>query len=104
MRHFSCDLCGKDLTARPDARYVLRMEVAPVAAALCEADLDQDHLDAMAEMLDDLEAERDAGLEPRRAAAATQRLEFDLCPGCRQRFVADPLGRERVPKPRFSPN
>ena len=107
MRHFSCDLCGKDLTASPhggaDARYVLRMEVAPAgggAGLLCEADLDQDHLDAMAELLDDLEADP----EPPHELPATLRLEFDLCPGCRQRFVADPLGRERVPKPRFSKN
>ena len=27
MRHFSCDLCGKDLTPGTDARFVLRMEV-----------------------------------------------------------------------------
>ena len=108
MRHFSCDLCGKDLTASAhdaaDARYVLRMEVAPAGAggvgALCEADLDQDHLDAMAELLDDLEADPDSPRE----LPTTQRLEFDLCPGCRLRFVADPLGRERVPKPRFSQN
>ena len=105
MRHFSCDLCGKDLTAAADARFVLRMEVAPALAAggpaaLSAADLDQDHLDAMAEMLDDLEADGDAVAE----APTTQGFEFDLCPGCRGRYVADPLGRERVPKPRFSPN
>ena len=112
MRHFSCDLCGKDLTASPHGgadgaatgRYVLRMEVAPAAAGVLncvgEADLDRDQLDAMAELLDDLEADPDSAPE----VPATQRLEFDLCPGCRLRFVADPLGRERVPKPRFSKN
>jgi len=108
MRHFSCDLCGKDLTVSacggPCGRYVLRVEVVPApgpaAGHLCEADLDQDHLDAMAEMLDDLEADGDAVAE----APTTQGFEFDLCPGCRGRYVADPLGRERVPKPRFSPN
>ena len=105
MRHFSCDLCGKDLTAPADARYVLRMEVAPAAAGgvncLCEADLDQDHLDAMADMLDDLEANPAA--DPP-AVPPTQHLEFDLCPGCRQKFVADPLGRDRAKKLRFSKN
>ena len=107
MRHFSCDLCGKDLTAAADARFVLRMEVAPALAAggpaaLSAADLDQDHLDAMAEMLDDLEAdpESDGPPEP----PATQHLEFDLCPNCRKRFVADPLGRDRAKKLRFSKN
>src|SRR5688572_24975102 len=58
MRHFSCDLCGKDLTPGEETRYVVRMESYPagVPGELTEADLDEDHLETMAEMLAELEA------------------------------------------------
>jgi hypothetical protein len=103
MRHFSCDLCGKDLTPGADARYVVRMEVAAATDPrdLTEADLDQDHLDAMAEMLDELE---DAGPEALAPTPATRALEYDLCAGCHRKFIADPLGRDRARKPQFSKN
>lgn len=102
MRHFSCDLCGKDLT-EGDARYVVRMDVFPAVEVrdLTEADLDQDHLDAMAEMLDELE---DAGPDALRPAPAARALEYDLCCSCHRKFVADPLGRDRARKPQFSKN
>ena len=102
MRHFSCDLCGKDLT-ESDARYVVRMDVFPAADThdLTEADLDQDHLDTMAEMLDELE---DAGPGALLPEPATRPLEYDLCPGCHRKFAADPLGRDRARKPQFSKN
>ena len=103
MRHFSCDLCGKDLTPGMDVRYVVRMEVAPANddRDLTDADLDQDHLDTMAEMLDELE---DAGPDALTLPPAVRSLEYDLCPGCHRKFVADPLGRDRARKPQFSKN
>lgn len=103
MRHFSCDLCGKDLTPGEDARYVVRLEVFPAADPrdLTEADLDQDHLDSMAEMLDELE---DAGPDAYTPPPASRAQEFDLCAVCHRKFAADPLGRERARKPQFSKN
>ncbi len=103
MRHFSCDLCGKDLTAATDARFVVRVEVAAAggAPALAEADLDGDPIEAMADLLDELELDPDATPPP--IAIGPERLEFDLCPGCRQRYLTDPLGRARRAL-RFSPN
>lgn len=102
MRHFSCDLCGMDLTPGPDARYVVTMATRPATAPaeLTEADLDGDPIDDMAELLDELEAAGQSA--PDRPAAHT--LEYDLCPGCYRRFLADPLGRERGRKLRFSKN
>ena len=99
MRHFSCDMCGKDLTAGGDARYVVRMEVFPAADAgeLTAADLDQDHVEAMAALLEEIEDSDPAPATPRT-------LEYDLCPGCHRKFVADPLGRETTRKYRFSKN
>ena len=102
MRHFSCDLCGKDLTTGEDARFVLRMEVYPASESteLTEADLDQDHVETMAEMLQELE---DSG-EHAVCVPTTQKLQYDLCGGCHNKFVADPLGRESKPKLQFSKN
>jgi hypothetical protein len=101
MRHFSCDLCGKDLTPGEDARFVVRMEAYPVAdpRELTEADLDQDQVEAMAELLDELE-DAPAGSP----APAGRKMEYDLCPGCYGKFVADPLGREQSRKLHFSKN
>jgi hypothetical protein len=92
MRHYSCDLCGKDLTAGADARYVVHVRVAPApdVGELTEADLDGDHVAAMAAFLEELEEGGEAEAGP---ATATATMEYDLCPGCRRKFVADPLGR-----------
>ena len=103
MRHFSCDLCGKDLTSGAETRYVVRVEVFPAAPVgeLTEADLDQDHVAAMAELLEEIE---EAGADAAPAAPVCRTVEYDLCPSCHRRFAADPLGRGRSRKPRFSPN
>ena len=101
MQHFSCDLCSKNLTPGEETRYVVRIDVNPAAAPaeLTDADLDQDHLDTMAEMLGMMEESPDQFEEPVRRA-----FEYDLCPTCHAKFVADPLGRERARKPQFSKN
>ena len=101
MRHFSCDLCSKDLTPGEETRFVVRIDIVPAAepAELTDADFDQDHLDTMAEMLGELEETPDL-LEP----PAKRTFEYDLCPACHGKFSADPLGRERARKPHFSKN
>ncbi len=93
MRHFSCDGCGKNLIPGEHARTIVRMEAYPAAdpRELTEADFDQDHLDAMADVLRELEA---AGPEALELAPIRRRMEFDLCANCYQRFCTDPLGRE----------
>ena len=90
MRHYSCDLCSKDLTDRMDSRYVVEMEVyaAHDPSEITEADVSEDHLEEMSQLL--REAEEDA-IEP---APAFQKMRFDLCPACHQKFLVDPLGRE----------
>ena len=88
MLHFSCDLCGKDLTDGRDSRYVVRMEVyaATDPTRLTDDDLSDDNLEAVGELLRD-----DADPEP---APAYQKLRYDLCSTCHQKFLADPLNRE----------
>jgi len=104
MRHFSCDLCGKDLTIA-EVRFVLRMEVYAAMRHDDEATTtpDDDATDAMAELLDAAETDSESDLDLP-SASKTQTMEYDLCPGCRVRFAADPLGRDQLRKLRFSQN
>jgi hypothetical protein len=92
MLHITCDLCGKDLPAGDD-HYVLRIEVyaAHDPAQLTEADLDADHMEAVSELLREVEeGEADPGeLEP-----PSRQLRYDLCPDCRQRYLRDPLRKD----------
>lgn len=100
MVHYSCDLCGQALSNK---RFIVKLEVipAPGHGDLTEADLDSDHLQQVAEMLDDLDL-NDAvpGLDE----FSTQKKEFDLCPECRRAFLSNPLGRGPHRRFKFSGN
>src|SRR5262245_38387384 len=98
MLHFSCDLCGKNLLLGTNARYVVKMEVfaAHDPAEVTEDDLDLDHLEEIGQVL----TEEGPEAEP---APAFKKLQYDLCPSCHKRFLADPLSRE-VQKFQFSAN
>jgi uncharacterized protein YlaI len=99
MVHFSCDLCGKDLRAGED-HYVVRIEVfSNVADSLTEADLDEDHLEAVGAMIRDLDED-----ELEAPAPATRQFRYDLCPTCQKRFARDPLSKDNAPKFHFSEN
>ena len=102
MIHVTCDLCGKAIRSDKDPHFVLKVELfaAPEPAALTEADLDEDHLDAVGQML----REMDETGEPAALPPATQERRFDLCRTCRERFLRDPLGKESVQKFDFSEN
>lgn len=104
MRHFSCDLCGKTLNPGADTRFVVRVESYSVAAPveITEGDLDQDHIEAMAEMLEALEESSDA--RAAKPASTGGKSEHDLCGACHRKFLADPLGREQKRKLHFSKN
>jgi hypothetical protein len=93
MMHFSCDLCGKDLPPGEGERYVVRIEIfaAHDPGELTEADLDEDHLEEVGQLLREMEDHPACADEPE---PATQALRFDLCPECRKRFLRDPLNRE----------
>jgi hypothetical protein len=89
MLHFSCDLCGRNMVADSDRRYVVKMEVfaAHDPAELTEDDFDADHLEEISQLLadDSLDAE---------PAPAFKELRYDLCPPCHKKFLADPLSRD----------
>jgi hypothetical protein len=103
MLHVTCDLCGKEMRPGGDQRYVVKIEVfaAHDPAEITEADLDEDHMEAVSQLLREMDDEIiDADL----AEAASQNFRYDLCPGCRKRFLRDPLGKEGSQKLHFSEN
>jgi hypothetical protein len=103
MLHVTCDLCGKELCPGQDPRYVVKVEVfaAHDPSKITEADLDEDHMEAVSQLLRDLEDTPDeAGV----AEAVTQHLRYDLCPDCRNKYLRDPLGKETAQKFDFSKN
>ncbi len=100
MFHFTCDLCGKEIRAGED-RWVVKVEVfaARDPGELTEADLDADHLEAVAQLIRDLEDEGETPPEE----PASRRLRFDLCCECRTRFLRDPLRKDGHPLPAKEP-
>ncbi len=103
MLHFSCDICGKDLTPDGTPRYVVKLEAfaATDPAQLTDEDMDTDHVEEMAHLLNAIEeGEEDAPelLPP------SQKLRFDMCPVCYRKFVKDPLGRDAATRFDFSKN
>jgi hypothetical protein len=102
MIQVTCDLCGKSIQAGEDLHYVLRLEVFAThePAGLTEEDLDEDHLEAVSQLLSDMEETGSVETLP----PATQQRRYDLCHACRERFLRDPLGKETAQKFHFSKN
>jgi hypothetical protein len=101
MLHVTCDLCGRELQASED-HYIVKIEVfaAHEPAGITEADLDEDHMEAVSQMLRD--QEDDVGHDD--LAPASQQFRYDLCPGCRKKYVQSPLAKELASKFDFSEN
>jgi hypothetical protein len=101
MVHVSCDLCGKELQTGED-RYVVKIEVfaAHEPAGLTEADLDEDHMEAVSQMLRDREESPDSD----ELTLAAQQFQYDLCLSCRKKYVQSPLAKEPAGKFHFSEN
>jgi uncharacterized protein YlaI len=103
MLHFSCDGCGKELTPSGVDRFVVKIEAyaAHEPAELTEADLDEDHLEVVSQLLRD---EEDSLDDPDLMTPSYKNFRYDLCPECHKRFLRDPLSREAVQKFDFSEN
>jgi hypothetical protein len=102
MVHFTCDLCGKDLTATGDPRYVVK--IAAYAGfdpnEITEGDLEDDHMEAVSQLL-----QREEGISPDDLVAQDYKgFRFDLCHECHGRFLKDPLGKELLRSFDFSKN
>ena len=103
MMHVTCDLCGKELRPGDDHRYVVKIEVyaAHDPNEITEADLDDDHLEAVGQLLRD---EEDGLIDPDDEEPAYKNLRYDLCPDCQRKFLKDPLSREAAQRFDFSEN
>jgi hypothetical protein len=103
MLHFSCDICGKDLTPDTAPRYVVKMEAyaATDPAQLTAEDMDADCIEEMAQLLSAIEEgeEETPDLLP-----TCHKVRFDLCTVCFRKFVKDPLGRDMASRFDFSEN
>ncbi len=102
MVHFTCDLCGKDMTTAGDGRYVVKMEAFPGfdPNGITEDDLDDDPMEAVSQLL-----QRDEDLSSEELAKTHRKgFRFDLCSSCHHKFVRDPLGKETLHQFDFSKN
>jgi hypothetical protein len=102
MVHFTCDVCGQELQASSDVRYVVKMEGFPTADAmeLTEEDLEEDHLEEISELLDEIEQETGTGPD----ADVAKSFRFDLCSECYKKFLSNPLGKQTIHRFDFSEN
>lgn len=100
MVHFTCDLCGRNLPASGEPRYVVKIEAYAGfdPNQITEDDLDEDHMEAIAELL---QAEEGLSTE---LAPVRKAYRFDLCPGCHAKYTNDPLGRDLARLFDFSKN
>lgn len=93
MLHITCDLCGTELRPGQD-HYVVKIEVFARhdPAQLIEEDLEEDHMEAVSQLLRELDDDE--------AADAVQRarhyLRYDLCSRCRQRYLDNPLHKDLI--------
>jgi hypothetical protein len=102
MLHFTCDVCGKEIRSGDDYRYVVKIEAyaAHDPAEITEADLDEDHMEAVSQLLQDSEeGGADADVD-----APRKSFRYDLCAECHKKFLRDPLGKDSVQKFHFSKN
>ena len=99
MIQYTCDQCGRVIGA---PRYSVNIEVRlhQCDELLAEADLDQDHLQSLAEEISLMDSTSDFQLpEP-----MVKTVKLDLCAPCTRRFEKDPLGRETRKRFNISPN
>lgn len=99
MLHFSCDLCGQQLT---NQRFIAKMEVYPAfdPEEITEEDLDVDHLQEVSELIAEMEVNGDQSVDD----CSPKSFRFDLCTECHQKFLKDPLGRDTLRRLNFSEN
>jgi len=104
MLHITCDLCGKELQPQEDCRYVVKIEVfaAHDPREITEADLDEDHMEAVSQMLRDMEDDETTSPDP--TTPVYKKFRYDLCPECQKKFLRDPLNKETEQKFDFSEN
>ena len=99
MIHFTCDLCGKDLSDKRAQRFIVKISAYAGydPDRIDESDLEEDHMEAVAQQLLSGEDQQD---DPARFKG----FRYDLCCGCHRRFLEDPLNRDSLRLMNFSKN
>jgi len=89
MNHLICDICGQELLQSRGLRYEVCIEVQAAydPLNLSEDDLSRDLRAEIARVLQQLENVSLAEAQNQ----VYRRFEFDLCPGCQQKYVRNPL-------------
>ena len=101
MIHFTCDGCRRQLDAGNELRYVVRLEVYAALDPLEEElDDDRDHLQEIQDILERM----DDSADERIGDDVYRQMRFDLCPACRKRMLASPLGQASPKQFDFSEN
>ena len=82
--------------------FVVKIEAfaAQDPAELTEADLEDDHLEAVSQLLQESE-ENECNAE---LTEPYKNFRYDLCPECHKKFVRDPLAKDKEQKFDFSKN
>jgi len=102
MVHYTCDMCGKQLMAEEDVRYVVKIEVYTACDAM---EIDDDMDEEVWEMEE--ENERQDGVEnsaEELECGEYKTFRFDLCSKCHKKYLQDPLFLKSWHKTRFSEN
>jgi hypothetical protein len=102
MLHYSCDFCGKHLD---DKRFVAKLSMFPTfdPEKITEEDLDTDNLQAVANDIN-LHSEETNQSSNTEELNSSKDFRFDLCSGCYQKVLNDPLGQERLHRFDYSEN
>lgn len=91
MIHYTCDLCGRSIQ---DERYTAKIEVSAAfdPDEITEEHLDGDHLQQIAEAIEEMDSTDEFDLEE----TGPKQFQYDLCQHCCRRFIKAPL---RPPAP-----
>ena len=87
----ACDRCGVML-GESDLRFVIEIQVTADVAPVLDLDISDD---AWKQALQEVLEQAARTPKPELEAEVHQRLAFLVCPRCRLKFVADPLGSGR---------
>lgn len=99
MIHYTCDLCGKQLGKE---RFEAKIEVAPAydPDEICEDDLNNDHLQQIADEIAEMESTGDFELPE----TGSKVMQLDFCSSCAARFIKSPLNASPPSRVGFSSN
>lgn len=99
MIHYTCDLCGCSLGKE---RFEVKIEVAPAfnEDELTAEDLDQDHLQLIADEIQQMSSTSDFELPE----TGPKQVNYDFCPRCAERYLKAPLNPAPASRVTYSNN